>query len=245
MVSSLIFTLLCIIFSGGTLLGQIAYRSIFISTTVVYSLSLLQRFQGEKPSTYVLLRMDSFQYGAIGFFWLFTKWHFIKIVPFAFFSSLHVSSFALQHLQPGSSLYSRVEKFQNVDGPKMMRIVVYSDLLVFLRLFLDLITFQNGTFFSILAFSFYYRIRLAYSPITQNVSEEVFARIDNFIASPKVPAKVKEIWANVKDAAGTHDSPTLDPTIARERAKQIRKMNQQDAQEAKMAREKFQKAQQF
>lgn len=186
--------------------------------------------------------MDSFQFGALAFFWIFSRWHIIKVFPFLYYSTMHTSEFVKSKLEPGSSLAARIEKFQNVDSVKLGQVVSYVDVLIFLRLFLDVITFRKGSFFSLLVFGFFYRIRVAYSAQTYKTLNQLVSNIDTFMNGPKVPAKVKQIWTQVKETTSSQESATLDPSIARERAEQIRKMREQDAEEAKLAQEKFEKA---
>lgn len=242
--SSLVFTFFYIIFLGGSLCGQIAYRLIFIFSTAAYGLSLNQRFQGQRPSFFVLLRMDSFQYGALGFFWLFTTWHFIKIVPFIYFSAMHASDFIAAQLKTDSTLRTNLNRFQRVDGPRLLKLINYNNLLVLGRLILDVITFRNGSMLSLLVFLFYYRIRIAYSPATLEVLQEVRAKIDELSENPKVPAKVKEAWSNLKQLMDSRDHAVLDPKTAREKAAKVKEIRAKEAEEARIAKEQYAKQKQ-
>lgn len=227
---------------GGSIYGQICYRLIWIYSTVAYSLSLYQRFQGEIPSFYVLLEMDSFQYGALGFFWLFTSHHFIKILPFAVFALLQGSEFIATDVMPGSSLAKKIQDFQAKYSNELMVKTTYINLLIILRLVLDLLLIKNGALLSLGVFAFYFRIRIAYSEITQNVLKDLEQKIDVAVSKPKTPKKIKDIWAKVKDMLFSHASTsTLDPKEARRRAELMKELREKEIQEELQAQEAFKK----
>lgn len=237
----MVFTLFFLVFQGGSFYGNIAYRAIFVSTTVTYLLSLFQRFQGQRPSFYVLLRMDSFQYGALGFFWLFTKWHFIKIIPFAFFSAMHTAEYVSQELKPGTKLAADIEKFFDTMGEKLYRGVAWCNIVIGFRLILDCLAVRRGSSISLLAFGFFYRIRIAYSPVTAEVLQELLAKVDTLANHPKSPAKVKDIWSKIKEAIDNYETVSLDPKVARERIAKLKALREKEAKEEKLAEERFEK----
>lgn len=239
------FTLFFVLFSGGSLYGQLVYRSLFLSAVGVYAISLTKRFEGEVPSVYVLLRMESFQYGALAFFWIFTRWHYLKVIPFFYFSAMHTAEFMSSRLQPGSAIASHLNKFLNVDGPKLLKFIAYVNTLLLVRLFLDVLTFRPGSGISLLVYAFFFRIQVAYSVDTSNAMVDIKNRIETFVEGPKAPAKVKELWAQLKDASNSQQPAALDPKTARERAAQITELRQQELKDEKAAQEKFLQSKKF
>ena len=239
-ICAVLFTLCFIVFQGSSLVGQIFYRTLFFSTTITYALSLYQRFGGVSPSFYVLLRMGSFQYGALGALWLISRWHWIKIVPFVAISVLQASGFVASDLQPGTPLARQIEDLKSKYIGQVSSGLGYVNLLIYARIILEVLTIRPGSTVATFAFSLFYRIRSAYSPDEMKALTELKQIIDTKIQNPKTPAKVKQLWENATKSAESYDRFELDPKQARVKAELKKKVMDEDREAAIAARETFQ-----
>lgn len=238
-VTSVLFTLTFVVFQGGSLLGQIFYRTLFLAATIAYGVSLYQRFGGVHPSFYVLLRMESFQYGALAALWLVSRYHWIKIVPFFAYSALQASDYIATEAQPGSALSQKIIDFRTNHIVEVSRYIAYANLAIYARIILEVITIRPGSTMTTLAYSLFFRIRLAYSPSQHESIEEIKQMIDSKMQHPKVPAKVKEVWDKATKNADSYEHFELDPKKAKEKAELRRKTQLEDNEAAKKARDTF------
>lgn len=234
---SVLFTLCFVLFQGGTIVGQIFYRALFLSVVATYGLSLFKRFGGAHPSFYVLLRMESFQYGALGLLWLFSRYHWIKIVPFFAYSALQASDFVATEFRPDTPLAAQIVDFRTQHVEEITRCIAYANLAILARIVLEVITLRSGSGVAALAYALFLRIRTAYSPKQQQVMAEIKECIDTQMQNPKVPANVKKIWDRATNSAETYDSFELDPQRAKAKAERRQKVREADLREAAQARE--------
>lgn len=226
---------------GGSWVGQIVYRTLFLAVTITYSISLFQRFGGTIPSFYVMLRMESFQYGALGLLWLVSRYHWIKIVPFFGYSVLQASDYIATELQPGTPRSKKIVEFQKKYIQEITDYIAWANLAILLRIAIEVITIRRGSGVAALAYSLFFRIRLAYSPSQAKVLYDIKQFIDTKMEHPKVPAKIKEQWAGFNANAQSYDMFELDPKKAKAKAEMRKKALLEDREAAKQARETFQR----
>ena len=238
-VFSALFTLTFIFFKGGSLVGQIFYRGLFLAVSVTYGLALYQRFGGETPSFFVLLRMENFQYGILGLLWLISRYHWIKIVPFLGISLLQASYYVETELKPGTPLARQIEDFRTKHIVLLSEAIAWTNFLIMLRLFIELITFRRGSAVGFLAFGFFLRIRLAYSLEQQKVLLKLREVVEEKINQPSTPAKIKDLWLKATVSGEAYDHYELDPKKAKAKAAQKKKALEEDREAASKARETF------
>jgi Transmembrane protein 33/Nucleoporin POM33 len=179
---------------------------------ITYTLSLRKKLNGQIPSFYALLPLESFQYGAIALLWLFSKGHLLKLIPFCAFSALQVAFFTSNKLLPGNNNAQKFEEFVSNNSRAIQRFVGWSDLLLFLRLLLDVFMIVPGSMICLVAYGIFLRIRFAYIAQAQETLRDVQAFIDNYANKPTSNPKIKEYWLRVKDALQTHQGPELNFT---------------------------------
>lgn len=185
--------------------------------------------------------MDSFQYGSLAFFWLFTRWHLIKIIPFVFFSGMHMAEYVADELKPGTKISDDIHKLVSEHGATLYRYTAWCNITIFVRLFIDCLLLRHGSTVSLFVFALFFRIRVAYSPVTQQVIKDLLGHIDTLANNPKVPAKVQSYWAQIKNALENYEPTSLDPKAAREHIARLKALREKEALEEKLAEEKFEK----
>lgn len=228
------------LFQGGSLVGQILYRTLFLAVSITYGLSLYHRFGGARPSFYVLLRMENFQYGFLGFLWLVSRWHWIKIVPYFGYSLLQASNYYATEVKPDSPISKQIEDLRTKHIAQFSEMLAHANLLVMLRIILEVITLRPGSTVAVLAYSFFLRIRFAYSGEQKKSFTTVKKTVDNLIDNPKTPAKIKDVYTKICTQLGTMDHYELDPKISREKAAKRKQQLAADREAANKAAENFQ-----
>ncbi|KAF5095065.1 hypothetical protein D0Z00_003290 [Geotrichum galactomycetum] len=183
--------------------------------------------------------MDNFQYGILGFLWLVSRYHWIKIVPFVSISLLQASHYVETELKPGTPLARQIEDFRAKHIVLLSEGVAWVNFLIFLRLLIELITFRQGSTVGLLAFSFFLRIRLAYSLEQQKVLLKLREIVDARVNQPSTPAKLKDLWFKATMSADSYDHYELDPKKAKLKAEQKKKALEEDRKAASKARENF------
>lgn len=181
--------------------------------------------------------MESFQYGALGALWLVSRYHWIKIVPFFAYSALQASDYVATELRPGTPLAEKILTLRSNHIAEVSKYIAYANLAIFARIILEVLLLRTGSTMATLAYSLFFRIRLAYSPSQDETMEEIKSVINAKIQNPKVPAKVKDLWTKLSANADGYDKFELDPKKAKAKADLRKKTYMQDREEAKKARE--------
>lgn len=183
--------------------------------------------------------MDNFQYGILGFLWFLSRYHWIKIVPFVAVSLLQASHYVETELRPGTPLAQQIEDFRTKNLAQLSEGVAWVNFLILLRLFIEMITFRQGSTVGLLAFGFFLRIRLAYSIEQKKVLLKLRDLINNKVDQPSTPAKIKDLWFKATISADTYDHYELDPKKAKVKAERRKKALEEDREAADKARMNF------
>lgn len=190
----------CLLYHGSYGTGGLIYKSFFSATCVTYAISLIHALGGESPGFYSLLPLQTFQYGCLSFLWIWTWPHAIKILPFALYSSLHVSEFAKNYLsRTGKHTGTIFHGLADNIGPEAANWIAYLDLFMLVQLAFDFILIRKGAVVSLVVFGFFYRIQLMYSAITFNAFMDVYSRVDAQLTKSTVPKAIREPWMRLRN----------------------------------------------
>lgn len=94
-----------------------------------------------------------------------------------------------------------------------MRVVAYTELVIFVRIALGAITFQNSLISPII-YAHFLRQRYYQSPFTREALAGTTARINSLVSRPGVPPQVAQVWDKVQMLAGRWAGSHLQPNPA-------------------------------
>jgi transmembrane protein 33 len=94
-----------------------------------------------------------------------------------------------------------------------MSVVAYIELVIFVRVLLGAITFQNSLLSPII-FAHFLRQRYYHSLFTRNALANTSRRIDRYLSRPGIPPSVVMIWRRTKMLIGRWGGRTLEPQNA-------------------------------
>lgn len=94
-----------------------------------------------------------------------------------------------------------------------MRIVAYTELVIFIRVFLGALTFQNSLL-SPLIYAHFLRQRYFQSAFTREAFATSIARVDALVRKPGNPPMLVQVWEKGQMLAGRWVGSTLAPNPA-------------------------------
>ncbi|KAG5639311.1 hypothetical protein H0H81_004513 [Sphagnurus paluster] len=147
----------------------------------------------------------------------------VTLLPYAIFSLFHALTFTRttlmsQFLPPGPPAangqpqpHPLSKKLQvwvksNYDGA--MRVVAYTELLIFVRVLLGAITFQNSLI-SPIVYGHFLRSRYYHSAFTREAITVTTKRIDAFVRKPGNPPQAVMVWERAQMLVGRWVGSTL------------------------------------
>jgi len=172
---------------------------------------------------------ENVQYFLLAFFWWSSKPIAMTLLPYAIFSLFHALTFARttlmpQFLPPGPPaaaggpptphpLAKRLQAWVKANYDTAMKVVAYAELVIFLRVFLGAITFQNSLLSPII-FAHFLRQRYYQSAFTRESVGAVTTRIDGFVRKPGNPLVLVKVWDNFQMLVGRWVGTTLTANAA-------------------------------
>jgi hypothetical protein len=180
------------------------YRVTLAATAITYGLSVRQKLKGGRPTIYGLLPLDSFQFGALACVWLFTHRNFVKLIPFMFVSILQAADFASTKL----GMHDTVQPMLDKGAYQVEDLIAHINVIMFGPLIVDVLLLRTGSFVSLLAYLFFYRLRLAFSLLTQTTVDNIMNGIDSRVE--KMPPRVQEMWKKAKRAVNSYEGIDLE-----------------------------------
>ncbi|KAJ7630721.1 hypothetical protein FB45DRAFT_916385 [Roridomyces roridus] len=213
------------------------YKASFTGALVSYAIVCQKSLGTPQPSAAFIRRAmldENVQYFLLAFFWWSSKPIAITLFPYAIFSLFHALTFARttlmpQFLPPGPPasaggaptphpMAKRLQQWVKANYDTAMRVVAYTELVIFIRVLLGAVTFQNSLLSPII-FAHFLRQRYYQSAFTRESIGSVTARIDGFVRKPGNPPVVIKIWENVQMLisrwVGTTLTPNADAGAAR------------------------------
>ncbi|KAG6832224.1 hypothetical protein H0H92_004189 [Tricholoma furcatifolium] len=169
---------------------------------------------------------ENVQYFILAFFWWSSKPIAFALVPYTIFSLFHALTFTRttlmpQFLPPTPStsangapqphpLAKKLQLWVKANYDSAMRVVAYAELVIFVRVVLGAITFQNSLL-TPLFFGHFLRQRYYQSPFTRDAVAVSTARIDQFVRKPGNPPALAQVWDKVQMLASRWLGSTLTP----------------------------------
>jgi len=167
---------------------------------------------------------ENVQYFLLAFFWWSSKPIAMTLLPYAIFSLFHALTFTRttlmpQFLAPGPPasaggpptphpLAKRLQAWVKANYDSAMKVVAYTELVIFVRVLLGAITFQNSLLSPII-FAHFVRQRYYQSAFTREAIGATTARIDRFARKPGNPPILAQIWDKVQMLIGRWVGSTL------------------------------------
>ncbi|KAF6766252.1 hypothetical protein DFP72DRAFT_12090 [Ephemerocybe angulata] len=156
---------------------------------------------------------ENVQYFALAIFWWTSKPVTIALVPYAIFSLFHALTFARttlmpQLLPPGPPataggpptpppLAKRLQVWVKANYDRAMSVVAYAEILIFVRVLLGAITFQNSLL-SPLIVAHFLRQRYHQSAFTRHAVANVDAQLSQLARRPGIPPVVDQVWQRAR-----------------------------------------------
>lgn len=223
------FALSFVTFRWESRLAKFNYRLAFTSAAVTYGIVVYKayrarlRSQTRQPNSLrVLIADDNVQYLTVALVWLFSRQVSAAIIPFAIYSVFHVASYSRSTFLPivfpadtradgdaagkppqsSLPLAETLGQFIKQYYDTNMGLVAASEILIWIRLWLSLLTFSRGGIFLFVVYSAFLRVRYAQSPFVQGQVRQLTARIDATVANQGTPPVVRQTWGTVKKLIG-------------------------------------------
>ncbi|KAJ7900116.1 hypothetical protein B0H14DRAFT_2429492 [Mycena olivaceomarginata] len=208
------------------------YKASFTGALVSYAIVCQKSLGTPQPNAAFVRRAildENVQYFVLAFFWWSSKPIAITLLPYAIFSLFHALTFTRttlmpQFLAPGPPasaggpptphpLAKRLQAWVKANYDSAMKVVAYTELIIFARVLLGAITFQNSLLSPIIYVHFL-RQRYYQSAFTREAIGGTTARIDAFVRKPGNPPVLIQVWDKVQMLVGRWVGTTLTPANA-------------------------------
>jgi hypothetical protein len=168
---------------------------------------------------------ENVQYFLLAFFWWTSKPIAITLLPYLIFSLFHALTFTRTTLMPQflppsppataggpvqpHPIAKRLQVWVKSNYDSAMRIVAYTELVIFVRVLLGAITFQNSLLTPII-YAMFLRQRYYQSAFTREALAATNVRIDNFVRKTNHPM-VTKVWDQTRIIVGRWAGTVLQP----------------------------------
>lgn len=192
------------------MLAKGLYRLFFLACVAAYFTSVYRRYGGQRPSRYVLLQTDTFQYLLMSLLFLISRRSIFKLFPFFMYSIMHVAETLRKRVLKRDSplahqLNDHILKFE----APIQRIVADSEILILLRIFVNTLLFRQGAAVCMVIYVVIFRLRVAYSPPIQESLKRQEERVDDLVSQPWVPEPVKKHWGRFRELVDNYQHSKL------------------------------------
>jgi len=205
------------------------YKASFTGALVSYAIVCQKSLGPPQPNAAYIKRAlldENVQYFMLAFFWWTSKPIAIALLPYTVFSLFHALTFTRTTLMPqflpqgppatsGGApqphpLAKRLQTWVKANYDTAMKAVAYIELLIFVRVLLGAITFQNSLL-SPVAYAHFLRQRYYQSAFTRDAIAYTTERIDKIVRKPGNPPQLVGIWEKVQLVIGRWSGTTLAP----------------------------------
>ncbi|TIA88508.1 hypothetical protein E3P99_02534 [Wallemia hederae] len=218
--STLKYVLGVLTFRGGNI-GW-AYKLSYFGAIVSYGVVVFKSFGIPQANLAWVQRAmldENVQYLILAAFFFVSKPIPLTLIPYATFSLFHILSFVKNTVVPlifppppqsnatstdgstppsssgaGPSIQKSIGSFVKANYARAMKLVSYSEMVVFVRLFLGALIFNNALSMPMF-YALFLRSRYVFSPYTRNAFAHVGSRIDGLLAPYPQPYR---IWMQAK-----------------------------------------------
>lgn len=220
-------------------ISRLIYRIVFLTAVATYSLSLshslgVKSGKREIP-VFAVLHLPTFQYGALAALWVISRHHLLKLTPYFVYSLLQVADHTAHKLHYETET---IDYYLDKYASKLQRFVANCNVLLFVRLLLDVLMIRRGSGVSMIVYIFYFRLTMD-NPETASALKNMESHLDTFFNQSFIPAKVNQVWSRVKWQVDHRETYALTPE-QKEREEEIkRQQKQKDLQEEKENEQKL------
>uniref|UniRef100_A0A060T8N0 ARAD1D08492p n=1 Tax=Blastobotrys adeninivorans TaxID=409370 RepID=A0A060T8N0_BLAAD len=219
-----------VVFQSSSRFARICYRLTFFFATIAYGLSTFKKVGGrhshkDRPSLYMVLQFPTAQYAFLAVTWLWSTPHLFKLPPFIVYSLLQSVGFTAEKVLGGEK-GSKIDQSLCKVAPQLELIVGQSNIVLFLRLVLDVILLRTGSGMSLLIYIFYYRLAIEQYSVRVALYKLENA-VDDIMNKPSIPKKLRFYWGQFKWAIDHYERRSLSPE---EESRMAEKKRQERAQ---------------
>jgi hypothetical protein len=208
------------------------YKTSYTGALISYAIVCMKSLGTPQPNVAYLKRAmldENFQYLLLALFWWTSKPIALTLLPFTIFSLFHALTFARttlmpQFLPPGppataggppqpNPLQKRLQVWVKSNYDPAMRVVALSEIVIFVRVFLGAVTFQNSLISPII-YAHFLRQRYYQSAFTREAFGITKRRVDGVIRKPGVPPVVGQLWEQGQSLIARWVGTVLQPNAA-------------------------------
>jgi len=205
------------------------YKASFTGALVSYAIVCQKSLGTPQPNAAYVKRAlldENVQYFILAFFWWSSKPIAIALLPYTIFSLFHALTFTRttlmpQFLPPGPPttaggapqphpVAKKLQSWVKANYDTAMKAVAYIELVIFVRVVLGALTFQNALI-SPLVYGHFLRQRYYQSAFTRDAIGATNTRIDKFVRKPGNPPMMITVWEKVQMLLGRWVGNTLAP----------------------------------
>lgn len=193
-----------------------SYKASFTGALISYAIVCQKSLGVPQPNIAYVKRAlldENVQYFLLAFFWWSSKPIAITLLPYIIFSVFHALTFTRttlmpQFLPPGPPAAAggppqphpvsrKLQVWVKANYDRAMKVVAYAELVIFVRVALGAITFQNALV-SPLIYGHFLRQRYYQSAFTREALATTAKRVDALVRRPGIPPMVAQVWEQAK-----------------------------------------------
>ncbi|RDB29012.1 Nucleoporin POM33 [Hypsizygus marmoreus] len=205
------------------------YKASFTGALISYAIVCQKSLGTPQPNAAFIRRAmldENVQYFLLAFFWWTSKPITMTLLPYAIFSLFHALTFTRttlmpQFLPPGPpstaggapqphALAKKLQVWVKANYDRAMKVVAYTELIIFVRVLLGAVTLQNSLL-SPLVYAHFLRQRYYQSAFTRDAMASTFTYIDKLVRRPGNPPVFIQIWEKLQMLAGRWAGSNLAP----------------------------------
>lgn len=205
------------------------YKASFFGALLSYAIVCHKSLGTPQPNMGFVRRAlldENVQYFILALFWWTSKPVAVALVPYTIFSLFHALTFTRTTLMPKflppspsatqdgppqpHPLAKRLQVWVKANYDTAMRVVAFTELLIFVRVLLGAVTFQNSLL-SPLVFAHFLRQRYYQSAFTRDAIVLADMRINAIVNRPGNPPVAIQTWGKVRELVGRWAGTTLAP----------------------------------
>ncbi|KAI2602240.1 hypothetical protein GGR54DRAFT_625055 [Hypoxylon sp. NC1633] len=214
-------------FSYNSRWSRFTYRTAFISAALTYGIVVYktwrarQKVGAKNPGGLIGYASDeNVQYLAMALVWLFSPQYIFAMLPYGIYSVFHVATYTRNNVIPtiqpvkapaGASpgakpqsanpLAESIGKFVKNYYDYSMTIVSTLEILLWARLFLAAIFFQQRSWILLTIYTVFLRTRFAQSDHVKDCFRQIESRLDSLVSGQGMPPAARSVWDGVKGGA--------------------------------------------
>ncbi|KAH7921953.1 hypothetical protein BV22DRAFT_690356 [Leucogyrophana mollusca] len=205
------------------------YKASFFGALLSYAIVCHKSLGTPQPTLEFVRRAlldENVQYFLLAFFWWTSKPVAIALLPYTIFSLFHALTFTRTTLMPQflppaapaaaggppqpHPLAKRLQGWVKANYDPAMRLVAFTELLIFVRVLLGAVTFRNSLL-SPLVYGHFLRQRYYQSAFTRDAIALADARISGLVNRPGNPPMLINVWAKARELTGRWAGGTIAP----------------------------------